>query len=487
MLAKLKKFPTMINKPIVDLLDHYENSEVPMPHLYAHLNTSRTLLYISCRNAFLCVGLISLVVSLTVNRHLNGAEEAIPPNYDESKVPCYDLPDPLVMSDGSLVETPETWTQRRRPEILGLFEEHVYGKSILKPLESDFLKTQMRIIESGEVFGGKGKRYQIRLVFYIGTEPKPDDPAFDMLIYSPSKEGRSEKCPAFIGLNFQGNHTISKDVEIPLREIWSRRHNKMGQAQEADRGRMAWRYPVETLIERGYAFGTAFYCDIEPDTENGRQYGVRRLIYKDNENPAPQDANTIATWAWGLSKMLDAVVQFQDELGIDSNKVAVFGHSRLGKTALWAGAIDPRFALVVSNNSGCGGAALSRREFGETVRKINKSFPHWFCGHFKKYGNNVNAMPVDQHELIALMAPRPVYVASASNDLWADPKGEFLSCLLADSVYRLLGTDGFGGVKEMPELNTSVGGRIGYHNRKGGHSLTEFDWIQFMNFADTYL
>jgi hypothetical protein len=329
--------------------------------------------------------------------------------------------------------------------------------------------------------GGLATRKQVTVNF----TGKKGGPEMDILIYLPN--AGQKPVPTFVLLNFGGNHTIHSDPAIKLSRSWMR-PGRGGvvdnRATEESRGRGRSRFPLEKILERGYGLATIYYGDIDPDFHDEFKNGVHPVFDKLVDGKRDPDAwGSIGAWAWGLSRAMD---YFESDKDIDKKRVAVLGHSRLGKTSLWAGARDERFAIVISNNSGCGGAALSRRAYGETVKRINTSFPHWFCDNFKDFNGKEGELPVDQHMLVALMAPRPVYVASADRDLWADPKGEFLSCRGANVVYRLLGKKGLG-VRRMPGLDKPVqNGSIGYHVRSGGHDLSEYDWQRYMDFADKH-
>lgn len=291
--------------------------------------------------------------------------------------------------------------------------------------------------------------------------------------------------PTFLALNFNGNHTITDDRDVPITTNWVRNDERKGYknnvASEASRGAAKSRWPYKVITSRGYGLATIYYGDIDPDFHDGFKNGVHVLFGDDQRNSTSW--GSVSTWAWGLSRAMDYL---EKDPAVDSKRVAVMGHSRLGKTSVWAGATDPRFALVVSNNSGCGGAALSRRRFGETVSRINTSFPHWFCDNFKKYNGKEDELPVDQHTLISLIAPRPVLICSAQDDRWADPRGEFLAGVGASGVYQLLGTDGMV-ANEWPGVNTPILSRIGYHIRPGKHDVTLQDWNIYMDFSDKHL
>ena len=403
---------------------------------------------------------------------MNASNAADTFNYDEEKVPAYTLPNPLTLENGQAVTDVETWRNTRRAEVLGLFEEHMFGKT---PDQKMVLRTK-ELFRDETALGGKAIRREVRVFF---TE-KDERPYMDILIHQPKE---TEPIGLFIGNNFGGNQTTHPSEDIALSDAWMRSKKGSGvedhRATEATRGTKAARWPAEMIISRGYGVATVYCGDLDPDMHDGYKNGIHRLFDRSDRK---NEWTTIGAWAWGMSRAMDV---FEQDASIDETRIAVLGHSRLGKTSLWAGAQDERFAMVISNNSGCGGAALSRRAFGETVKRINTSFPHWFCDNFKQYNGNEGALPLDQHMLIALMAPRPVYVASAEGDRWADPHGEFLSCVGADPVYKLLGTEGLP-TSKMPSVNQPVHGQIGYHIRAGKHDINEYDWTQYLNFADKH-
>ncbi len=393
-----------------------------------------------------------------------------PQNYDEAKVPAYTLPDPLRMSNGQRVTDAKTWETRRRPEIVALFESEMHGRAPAAPKDLNF---ELAGVEKGAL-GGRAVRKQITLEM-----GRP----VTMLLYVPA--GAQGPVPVVLGLNFGGNHTVTSDAGIALPEVWAadrqtRKYAKR-RAEESSRGSDAARWQVEKILAHGFAFATMYYQEIEPDFDGGMQYGIRPKYFKPGQSaPAADEWGAIAAWAWGLSRGLDYL---EKDPAVDAKRVAVMGHSRLGKTALWAGASDPRFALVISNDSGEGGAAISRRKFGETVENLNTHFPHWFCANYRKYSDREEAMPFDSNLLLSLMAPRPLYVASAEEDRGADPKGEFLAAAATEPVYRLFGKRSIG-TEAMPAIHEPVGDTVRYHIRAGKHSVTEYDWDRYLEFID---
>lgn len=396
---------------------------------------------------------------------------------DEAKVPAYTLPDPLVCLDGTKVNDAKTWQEKRRPELLELYRSQMHGRSSGRPPELRFEVTSI----DPNALNGLATRKEIAIL----VSGERDGPVIHVLLYTPNAVKRA---PAFVGINFEGNHTIHADPAIPIADQWwwdGIQKQDYFKTPKAARGKAAEAWQLEMILKRGYALATLYRGDVEPDYPEGWKRGIRSYFLKKAGKTefAPDDWGTIGAWAWSLSRVLDYL---ETDAAIDSKHVAVFGHSRLGKTALWAGAQDERFALVISNNSGEGGASLARRMFGETLADTNGGNPHWFCGNFKQYSNNENKLPFDAHELIALSAPRPLYVASAELDIWADPRGEFLATKAAEPVYKLFGKSGLG-IDEMPPLNKAANtGTLGYHFRTGKHDVTAYDWEQYLAFADRH-
>ena len=396
-------------------------------------------------------------------------------NYDEAKIGPITLPPLLTAADGSKIATAADWTAKRRPEVIELFRKNVYGHTPALPDDIKFEVTATK----ADALGGIATRKFV----HISLSKHPQWQGMDVMLYTPN--GLGKPAPVFCGLSFGGNHAVSTEPDVPLSTRWMREAKDKGivehHATEATRGTESSRWPLEMIMKQGFAVATAYYGDIEPDFDEGWKTGLRAALSPEGASTQwkPDDWGAIGAWSWGISRMLDYC---ETDKAIDAKHAAVIGHSRLGKTSLWAGAQDERFAFVISNCSGEGGAALSRRNFGETTKVITKAFPHWFCANYKKYADDANANPVDQHMLIALAAPRPLYIASAEDDKWADPHGEFLSGKAAGEVYALFGKTGLG-TDEWPAVNHPVGDTVGYHIRTGKHDVTDYDWEQYLKFA----
>lgn len=369
-------------------------------------------------------------------------------NYDESKVPAYELPDPLVFNNGKAVKNSRQWTKKRRAEIIEIFSQEMYGHIPARPEGMHY-----QTISQEDVYGGLGVRKIVRIFLDAS-----DEHWFDVLIHLP--KNADGPVPMFVGVNFKGNDATLDE-------------------------RADFRWPYEMVLKAGMGVATAWRDAIEPDGPKSlitdaegvcKDGGVRAWYNKGG------DWGAISAWAWGLSRVVDYL---ETDPAVDCDALAVIGHSRLGKTALWAGATDPRFDMVISNDSGCCGAAISRRKFGENFLIIATSFPHWFTREFDKYKGKEENFPADQHWLAALAAPRPLYIASAIEDRWADPKGEYLAAWHTTPVYSLFGLTGVG--SRMPEVATpDNANHVGYHVRTGKHNIISYDWQQYVDFASRH-
>ena len=383
------------------------------------------------------------------------------------------LPNPLVLNDGTQITSAEIWYNLRRPELLKLFETNIYGKT---PGKADSVESNIQ--SSKLIMDGKAKMNQVELKVFVNQKFI----VLNLLEIIPANAKKPLAC--FVGLNFDGNQTVLPDTSIRITDKWLIGYNTPeivnNHATEASRGSDVDKWCARLIVDHGYALITCNSADIDEDRINYTD-GAQAFFYKNSQNkPKTGEWATIGAWAWGLSRILDYI---ETNPVFNSKKVIAFGHSRLGKTALWSAAQDTRFAAVISNNSGCGGAAVFRNKKGEQIADINRVFPYWFNDKFKEFNNNENSLPVDQHELIALMAPRPVYVASASNDQWAGPENEFLAINEAIPVYQLLEVRNIPQFKK-PVENVPQIGILSYHLRKGKHDVTPWDWENYLKFAD---
>ena len=402
-------------------------------------------------------------------------------NYDEAAIPPYVLPELLKTASGASVKNSQQWEKERRPEVFALFEQHVFGRT---PPPETWGKVAFEILSvKRDALNGKAVRKLLRI-----TLPKfPQWKGIEMMLHTPAQAKGAVPC--FVGCSFGGNQCVSPDPDVPISTRWMR-PSKEGyvvdnRATESSRGTEKERWQLELAMESGFGVATYYYGDVEPDHADGWREGLRAALSP--QGPATEwkdgDWGAIGAWAWGVSRVADYL---ETDSSVDAKKLAVIGHSRLGKTSLWAGAQDKRFGVVISNNSGEGGAALMRRNIGETTAVITKAFPHWFTPTYRSYANNESACPIDKHMLIALIAPRAAYIASAEEDKWADPKGEFLSGFHSQPVYDLYAKKGYG-VNEQPALNSPVGEFVAYHIRSGKHDVIRYDWEQYLPFAKRHL
>jgi hypothetical protein len=388
--------------------------------------------------------------------------------------PNPELPDPLTMFDGTRVSTAGQWVKERRPELIRLFQHYMYGEPPPPPRTID---TATERVDSS-YFGGKATKKEVTISF-----GPPGTPKIHLLVVIPVKPVGPK--PVFLGINFCGNHALLDDPQIALPEAWMpdyclgcRDHR----ATDAGRGTQKDVWAVEQTIGRGYALACFYSGDVDPD-RNDFSDGIHPAYARPGHSErGPHEWGTIAAWAFGLQRAVDYLVTDQS---IDKRRIAVVGHSRLGKTALLAGALDERIALVIPHQAGCGGTAPSRHDVGEQVRQINKAFPHWFCDEFKEFNEQVDRLPFDQHCLVALCAPRRVLLSNAQEDTWADPDGQFRVLQGADPVYRLLGSKGLDGERK-PELDRLLDTPLGYYIRPGKHAMTAGDWKIFLDFADRH-
>lgn len=405
----------------------------------------------------------------------NSSREFGPYSIDEKDAASYILPDPLLCEDGTKVETASQWANVQRYKILEKFKKEEYGEILPRPDKMSFELLK----ERDDALGNTAIRKEIQINCLMNNGKKH---SFIMLLYIP--KNAIKPVPAFLGLNFNGNHNCDDEDDIICTG-----YIKPGVLKNEERGAQSSRFIFAETIKKGYASATVCYHDIHPDFTESEQYSAFNLFFDKKDYPIIQDTySVIGCWAWGLSRALDCL---ENEPLINPEEVIVHGHSRLGKTSLWAGAIDQRFRMVISNNSGCGGATLHKRKFGENLSQHFEAHeewgtPAWFVRKCKTYVWKEEEMPFDQHELLALIAPRPLALGTAEDDHNADPKGEFLALKAAEEVYKLFGSKGIN-LKEMPKVNSSYTGDLNFHYRSGKHAMLPEDWQQYFKFVEQNL
>jgi hypothetical protein len=397
----------------------------------------------------------------------------IPVNYDESKVGAYTLPDPLKLNNSKPVHDAKTWNQKRRPEIVEMFETQQFGRAPGRPADESFA-----VVEQGTpALNGKAIRKQVTI--YLAKDKTW--PKIDLLMYLPA--AATKPVPVLLSINFGAVSNAVDDPGVKPGEVWDPKTNTR---IPAVKGKGFGRLDVEPLLDAGFGVATFYYGDVEPDYPTGFSNGIRARYLKPGQTqPAADEWGSIAAWAWGMSRVQD---YFETDKSVDAHRVAIHGVSRLGKTVLWAGAHDQRFAAVIASCSGEGGAALSRRDYGETVAHLvaPTRFPYQFAINYQKYAKHVDQLPMDAHMLVALIAPRPLLLQTGNTDYWSDPKGEFLSAVAAGPVYALLGKDGLD-TDVWPAAKQPILHDLGYYMHDGGHGMVASDWDIYIDFLKMHL
>jgi hypothetical protein len=398
----------------------------------------------------------------------------IPVNYTEAKVRQYTLPDVLTLSNGEKVTDAETWFSRRRPEVLKLVEENIYGRAPGRPKDMSF-----DVHDKGTPsFDGKALRKQVTIYF---TKDKSDN-YLDLLIYLPVHT--DGPVPLLLHVGWFPNNLVVNDEGVKNGRFWDR---STKQRRPADSGRhFGFGLNVMQLVEHGYGIAIFNYSDVDPDSLDSIAHGVRALYLKDGQTePAPDEWGSISAWAWGISRIVD---YFETDPQIDEKRIAIYGASRLGKTVLWAGARDERIACVLAAVSGAGGGALARRNYGETIAHLvaPTRYPYQFARNYQKWADNVDEFPVDSHMVIALLAPRAILLQTGNTDKWSDPYGEFLAAKAASPVYELVGEKGIEAEK-LPEPGVSLMNKLGYFMHDGGHGTLPSDWDVFLKFMQMHM
>ncbi len=410
--------------------------------------------------AFMLVLIIFSYSAFSQNEMVAG----IPVNYDEAKTGTYTLPDPLILQNGKKVDDAKTWIKKRRPEILELYKSEQFGK------RPSCKHTSYSVFETGSAFNNTAVRKQVTLYFTEDTSKYKAD----MALYLPADA--KKPVPVFLMISFMPNSLKINDPKIRSGYMWVN-----GKKIPASEGKGWGWFDVEKFLSAGFGVATVYYGDIEPDFGEGIKYGIRGHFLKPGQTyPADDEWGAISAWTWGLSCAMDYLESDSD---VDSKKVALHGVSRLGKTVLWAGAQDERFGMIIASCSGEGGAALSMRDYGETIKHMiaPDRFFYQFCANRAKYADNPQESPIDAHMLISLIAPRPLLLQTGDTDDWSDAKGEFLAAVAAEPVYELLGKTGLK-TQTFPEAGVPILNDMGYYMHAGGHGTQPDDYDVYVKF-----